>query len=501
MIEKILFTKHPIVTPMVKHRRMCLECNLCELTNYYGQDASLVFSESFDSKYDMTKGESIADRLIVKRLSDMYARYSIAFERKEAPEWEEYRKFLIQSILQGKLVVIHYDCYYADWDPYYRKTHNWHTVLVTGIRAGEFYVSDSYFAVKKWIPEEILKMASKRYYEIDVPALKRLPKHWHKEAFLKKYNEILKEYFTNMSVIERDLLQINCAEEQKREKVGDDVLPSEIIRCFDNLELNKHRFGLFLTEWEMQEGHNHYSIKYEDVLTYWRSFRVALFKARCKKYPEKYLENLSKQFKLILKQENKFLDEMDYGLVCLRKRSDAYFELIESYYNCKGLSMCEDDKEADCTGLDEFICVDGARERVERCGYYLSVESNMDNIVCDGQIIDFSAVRYLSKIILLISSEWGSYPIRFKVHYLDGTEDELRYTVRDWSIRDVHRMEMGRSYVRKEGKAQINQIEVYADELEINFFSDKQVQSLSLPNCPNIHIFSAKVELQGETNE
>ena len=63
MKQMILKTSHPIITQMVKHRSMCLECNLCELISYYGKDYSLPLCYAFDSHYDRTKGESITDIL------------------------------------------------------------------------------------------------------------------------------------------------------------------------------------------------------------------------------------------------------------------------------------------------------------------------------------------------------------------------------------------------------------------------------------------------------
>lgn len=115
MSRKVLQTRHPIVTPMVRHRHMCLECDLCELISYYKRDYALAFCEGFQSSYDRARGERIAQRLAVRTLEQMYAKYDLSFLKREVQDVWDYNAFLHRKIDQNQPVIVHFDSFYAEF--------------------------------------------------------------------------------------------------------------------------------------------------------------------------------------------------------------------------------------------------------------------------------------------------------------------------------------------------------------------------------------------------
>ena len=503
MSRKVLQTRHPIVTPMVRHRHMCLECDLCELISYYKRDYALAFCEGFQSSYDRARGERIAQRLAVRTSEQMYAKYDLSFLKREVQDVWDYNAFLHRKIDQNQPVIVHFDSFYAEWDPFFGKEHNNHTLLVSGYDENMIYLSDAYFGIVRWVPQEMFLKASNFYYQVEAEDIARLPQGWHRPAFEQLKEELCcGNYWQEMENFSKDLAEIEYQFECADEPFGPPERTSEILKITDRMELNKHRFHLFLREWESLEGHMRYGACYENVLTGWRVFRASLFKARCRKCPKDMLLKVSEYFCRLMGTEKEFFEKMICNLhpqePCSRLK--VHDISIEKLCNNKGLSRRADDRAADCTGLEEFIYVGNTEREIMRHGYRLCVDREHDNITCEGQFFEVPEGEW-EQIAFLISAEWGSFPVTFRLKYKDGSEQTASAYIQDWTTEGEGRIPLGRSYVRENGEIRINNEMVYADEVVVPIEPLKYLDSLLLPDCPNVHIFAAKLKEKEPQND
>ena len=121
MSEKILTVDYPTAFPTLRKRGMCVEYNLAKLFAYYGKDFSLPLSGAYPGvRYIEAPKQKISEKLCdIKSLPELYQSYGVFIKEKNVTNWEKYRAYLEIEFEEGRPVIVHLDCYYVSWDPYY----------------------------------------------------------------------------------------------------------------------------------------------------------------------------------------------------------------------------------------------------------------------------------------------------------------------------------------------------------------------------------------------
>ena len=133
MKEKKLSVEYPAYDEIIENRHLCLECNLSALLGYYGKKFALPLCECLDFEYRGKRNARVSDCLQpVGEIAKAYNLYGLKLHKKTVKSWKEHREFLRNSVDRGVPVIVHFDCYYLAWDPFYRKEHNNHTLLIAG---------------------------------------------------------------------------------------------------------------------------------------------------------------------------------------------------------------------------------------------------------------------------------------------------------------------------------------------------------------------------------
>lgn len=504
MLEKILTVDYPTAFPTLRKRGMCVEYNLAKLFAYYGKDFSLPLSGAYPGvRYIEAPKQKISEKLCdIKSLPELYQSYGVFIKEKNVTNWEEYRAYLENEIEEGRPVIVHLDCYYVSWDPYYKHLHNNHTVLIMGNRAEAFFLVDPYFDRAEWLEKETFRLASRFYYEINKNQIQKLKNGGHKEIFEKRRKELLRiGYLSQLELFSQDMRNFCAEKEFLGEEKFREPFNLELLKRLRRIERNKNRFIFFLREWEHREGHTKYESQYSSVLSSWQALHSLLAKGWYDHFSERTLQKIEEDIIKIRREEENFIKDFDlYENSILKGQEkmrgtigyDAVMDILP-YCNNKGLSFSAYSEIADCTGLGEYIYA-AEVERLKSRGYFLLTEEKKDNIRCEGQRLSFPKMDEIKEVKLLITAEWGDYEVNFRIMYADGKHTANRSLLLfDWSVEEG-RIPIGPTYKRINGKIEKFRETAYAEEVTISLDSGYgNATEIILPECVNVHVLAIQL--------
>ncbi len=181
--------------------------------------------------------------------------------------------------------------------------------------------------------------------------------------------------------------------------------------------------------------------------------------------------------------------------------NEVVFVDISSYLNNDGFASCmHSESTADLTHTGQFFLTEGLPEEelwdVERVKFRFPhpMDGMNDNISCTGQTISFLKDNY-SFVILLGCAEWGHQSEMMSICYVGERADSIPLEISDWSANEPLFGEV----VAWEGKcaertnSDISLIPWFKAHLFakiIQLDNKLQLDSISLPECSNIHIFA-----------
>lgn len=171
-IPKVDFPMGPFPFPL------CFDMTLALLLAANGLDYRACFSECYAAEFH--EENDVLEEIFVFPCYGWikYGRAGIAIRKQKTTSAEEIVSVLKEQLSQGNPVALHFDGYNCPWDKnLYRKEHNDHTVLVTGIsRRGKFLkVCDRLFCkYQRTVRTKRVIQNCRFYYRINVPkALQR----------------------------------------------------------------------------------------------------------------------------------------------------------------------------------------------------------------------------------------------------------------------------------------------------------------------------------------
>lgn len=496
-MEKILINiAHPQLPAMINHRQLCLECDIAELSLYYGKCYSLPFCEYLDITYVRNSSDNIAERLKVeKNIFDRFSKYGAKLVKKTVSDRKKYHSYLKRALKNGEPVIVHLDCFYVPWDQGYGSYHNNHTLIIAGISDDGYFASDPYFGKQGWIPAAEFFKGSKYFFEFNTETLPLRDAKPHLKCLITKVKEMEETgYFEQLEQFSEDL---------RIAKLNDETA-EKITRAMGIVELNKQRVLMFLHEWDTLEGHHCYTSLYSKVWSNWQVLKVMSLRAKYRKYDKASLIRLSDYLihtrvaeenvllKIMEREATESTDGINEKKNCLDMRR---------YCNNKGLTESTADDVADCTGFGEYICIKDRKQEIQERGYELLAEERADNILCQGQEIDLTVSEEDIGITLLMTAEWGDYEREFGFVYLDGVIETEKVLIKDWSISDEKRIIIGSSYLIEGGNSKKFRENVYADEITVTFGENKHLKKIVLPDCSNIHILAIRRNKKGDNND
>ncbi|MBB5196283.1 hypothetical protein [Anaerocolumna cellulosilytica] len=190
----------------------------------------------------------------------------------------------------------------------------------------------------------------------------------------------------------------------------------------------------------------------------------------------------------------------DLEVVQLEGKDVCYID-ISAYFNNKGFSLnLNSNSKADLTGIEEFILAEGLPNNQYwdinniKFQFPILTDTDNDNISCSKQSISFPEGQY-SYIVFVGCAEWGNQSAELVLNYCEENVEVVTFNMSDWSLSTPLYGESvvweGNSYHRT--KSGIELIEWFKGHIfakVIKLKNEKKLDSITLPDCNNIHIFS-----------
>lgn len=174
---------------------------------------------------------------------------------------------------------------------------------------------------------------------------------------------------------------------------------------------------------------------------------------------------------------------------------------LKNFFNNKGFSINNETNGniANFTGLGEYFINDNIPNveywKTGNMRFKVPVfsECNNDNILCEGQVIEVPRVIY-NTISFLECSDWGNFTGNLTINFDDNDCENIVLKFSDWygSGENYYQEEIAWIGENIDCKLERNKSRIYASSYEIK--SKKPIRYITLPNCPNMHIFAISLE-------
>lgn len=182
----------------------------------------------------------------------------------------------------------------------------------------------------------------------------------------------------------------------------------------------------------------------------------------------------------------------------INKAFEYTFIDLSNYFNNNAFHSTESkDCSADFTGTGHYFlshnAPSGQTVSLKKIKFIFPevTDNNFNNVSCENQVIHVPVGEYKG-ILLMGSSEWGSFIEQISVQYVDGSSDNIQVNFSDWASKtpmyDEIPMWGGKIYNKYEGITYNDDFNLFAIERSIP--EKKEVISITLPDCPNMHIFA-----------
>ena len=206
-IPKVDFSMGPFPFPL------CFDMTLALLLAYHGLDYRVCFSGCYAAEFHPEK--STLEELLVFPGYDRskYERAGIVIEKQKVTCAQEIATILKTQLLQGSPVMLHFDGYDCPWDKnLFRRQHNEHTVLATGISRGGkvLKVCDLLFHKhQRTVWEKRVMRHCQFYYQIKVPNTLQYDAARSPRSCLRAFYQTLLRFIDNVE--EQISLQPSCS--------------------------------------------------------------------------------------------------------------------------------------------------------------------------------------------------------------------------------------------------------------------------------------------------
>lgn len=478
--------------------------------NNFNQN-NIPLSEKFSCGYDFVK--------------NIYDYCGVKCKTKKINSLEEGLNILSQSFEEDKPVIIHLDTFYINWSTYFGEIHTNHVVLAIGLDTTKnvIYIIDNEFFDNRAsdkifeISYEIFRQASKFYYNITMEEREPV----NSVRLLKK--ELLnsskyigdKSLFNNIRDFAEDFKQnFEPNNEFKDYDKNVNLNESILLRKIRIVMAGRNLVMLFLKSLNL---YNEMELELVfDILkvaiSKWNIFINLMLKYECmgwkKRINEKAyniindiadLEELAyKKLISIVLDDNKLSISHTNESITKNYQGCVYLNL-EIFFNNKSFGEGKYIKGANLTGLGEFLMLENIPSnnilKIENIVYKFPLlnEKDNDNISCCGQVISLPQVKF-SRICLLACAEWGSYYYETIVlNYHDSKMEYLNIRIPDISMEPFNEEKIawsGRTATIDNGEITIIQPNAKIFSLSYPIDNENIIDSITLPNCPNIHIYA-----------
>ncbi|MBB3113020.1 hypothetical protein FHS18_005123 [Paenibacillus phyllosphaerae] len=496
----------------MNHLPTCFDDIVATISAYCNRDYELMYINIWDF-LDLSTVNG--DQYLQRKKDNLRKYHGIHIEFKAA-SFSDMIPVIQRNVSRGIPVIIGFDGYYCEWDPFFGKTHNNHACVAIDIdvQAREITLADPYFnRTKEKVSFDVLARASNHYGEVHIggqpdladrmailqQGLKRIQENGMIERMRDFSNYISRLSDEDMDAFYRDAIES----------------ASGIYNYFKQTILGRMHFGVMLKSYceiYKTEEFRIWSDELYAMAIYWESiqnlFIKALYIGNLKSVQEELVERIQEAARIEerlvtrfyrreqVKEENPTVQQTQSA----RKTYVCFDHIpLEDHYNNKGFALdLEQADDADLTGLNEFFLIDRDYDHIVLTGENYSFQlpcfstGEPDNVTCGKQEISVSDKAY-SGILLLGCSEWGHTKGDITLRYKDGTSEKIAVLMPDMATKSdeidpASVVVSGQTYAREDGQCSIRAEKANLFRLFLPITGDKRLAGFMLPKGSNMHI-------------
>lgn len=486
----------------------CMEGLLVNIIRRFDLNYYFLFADSWRFEYSPSeKNTSVSQKIKTNRLYHLnllYNVYGINANISEIDNFENLINIINLSIDNNEPVIAYIDAFYCAWIHHaYNCSHITHCIMITGIDTNtkclKVFDSSPYIPEKTIRFDEFIKMSTNKIMTFNFKERKNISLD---EMLI--YNLPSTESIMKINYFRDDVLNVDLNKEIRQYK--DELFTAPLIIKLQEIGRGRFQYSIFLKKLFEIYGISAFrdcGNRLNVVSKKWFMVR-GLFIKTCFKCQSDELLNKIKGILLdilneeinilkILKSKSSNYIPQDCISNEIPNNSHKYVRVsLEKYFNNKGMGK---------DGYGEFSVSGGAfcedlfwdfiSSLDNNCFEFFSPQSNFDNIVCESQTIEIPK-GYYNTLCFLGASEWGSFIDKLILEY-DSVVEEVDINFSDWGSKtaDFDNESVfwnGKAIVKDVHKTIVFEANIYKINLKID--STKELRSIQLPNCENMHIFA-----------
>lgn len=520
--------------------KFCLDDCIATYTNWINRGCELMYADSWDFKFNPYL-ENVNEPL-ENRSSDpnekkwknlkFYHGVKLIWHRSRANNnmLEDFRN----ELNENRPVIIAMDCFYCPWDWGFQKYHNeGHIFLIIGLRDNHsFNCVDPFFMKKDLVlPMDCFKSGFIRYATINITnsekkvdlkdlintSIFNLFNNQQGNIFLKIRNfadyinysfDVQKELgdckeFSNTTVwYEFELNFYGRIEylimlryiSRRLESSGTYLIEisNHLSSVIERWQVAKGMLGKVFMLKESQEMRSRLATKIMEIAEEEEAIALELVNIHKKGGKKQESTDSSPRFTFINTEQNTvFLD-------------------LSNYYDNKGFGTLSENCIADFTGMGQYFLKDGLPineiwEIAETKFRFPKISENtLDNISCTGQKISIPIDCY-RQIMILGCSEFGDFQEYINVSYSDGKGEKILIRFTDWFAEPRYGEKIAweglifyKNWDNNDDACRKRKNRIFMQKYFVNY--NQTISSITLPECPNLHIFAISLAKMGKIN-
>ena len=488
----------------------CMEHALVSYGSTLGMDFIKPFCSCWQFEINCSKqtniklGECIAEK---SDLFDEYEEYSDVFiDFIDIDNIGSLVDIIEKNIEKGMPTLFHLDTYYSEWGFLYCIEHSNHIAIAIGVdrKENKICIVDPDFSNESfWVEYSLLEKASTFYVDIKVKNINKFTYENLLEIICLKerdYERQFKEIEEFAVLFNKHFnpdIEFGVANEI------DKVLDSNLIKRIREIIKGRNLFIVFLEQVASKYDYINNVIEYMYMsIGKWNTIMNLMFKSARTSWDDdfnKRIYNILLSIAAIEKDAYRIiLDGRRCGRTDHLKKTKQAIDLnyinidIKSKCNNKGFNY-DDNKKCDLTSAGEYIQLFEKTEYIvyDNVQFATYFENELDNVVCQGQMIDINKIEYIYSVEILVCAEWGACEDSIEFYFEDGEYAIKKIVANDISdIMEENIIIIGLSKTI-EGKIVNDKVGITYNK--INFDTIRKIKSIRLPINTNMHIISIVV--------
>lgn len=486
----------------------CFEDCFTSIIHSFQQDYMFIFAEAWRANLHSNNAKNLHDGLLIFsntcRIVDQYC--GLASDIRIFYNYEHMKSYIQQCIREGKPVMIAVDMYQLPWSEAYHVQHRQHIIILND------YVKEDIFKVfdvtkqidnldfnlkdgfdEKTITVVISKVKMQRIYEIEevIDAMKKRLQQDVSKGGYESIRQMANDYFKG----DKHLFVYSI----------DDIEAEPFIDSLLAFGRGRISYSEFLKHVEVETGNQSYAHIITElglIGAKWLTLRKKVMKLRVKGTFDEKKSEIGDQILNLVDEDyaiyERFLAvDTDLGqeiemALDLQKLNATTIDL-RSYFNANAFNSnrWENTQGFDFNGY--FYELDQADAYYEEAHTKIrfAIDQKLDHISCSNQTISI-AKENVKAIMVIGSCENGDYSENITINYTNG-EENIAITYPDWW--ETNRF--GESIVKKcncmrflDGQTYpMGNVYIYSQLLSLEHGEGNVLESITLPDCSNIHIF------------